>query len=116
MKAMLLIHDAESTWAEMAPAEREREMAAYIVYTQALIDAGKFIDGSQLQPSVHARAVTVRGGQVSVADGPYVDTKEQLGGYYMIEVASMDEAVEWAAKCPGARHGGVEVRPIFERG
>jgi hypothetical protein len=116
MKTMLLIHESEATWAAMAPAERDREMGAYMAFTQALIEAGKFVSGAQLQPSMNARAVTLRAGQVAVADGPYVDTKEQLGGYFLIEVASMDEAVEWAAKCPGARIGGVEVRPIFERG
>lgn len=116
MQAMLLIYGAEKEWAALAPAELEREMGAYMAFTQSLIEAGKFVAGSELHPTPTARAVTVRNGAASVADGPYVDTKEQLGGYYLIEVASLDEAAEWAAKCPGARHGGIEVRPVVERG
>lgn len=116
MKAVILIYGSDATWAAMTPAEMEREMGAYGAYTEALIAAGKFVDGSELQPASTAKSVRVTAAGASVSDGPYADTKEQLGGYYLINVVSMDEAVEWAAKCPGARHGGVEVRPIVERG
>lgn len=114
MKAMILIYTSEAAWAALAPAEMEREMGAYMAYTQALIAAGTFVDGSELAPTPTARSVKVTDGGAVVTDGPYVDTKEQLGGYYILEVASMDEAIAWAAKCPGARHGGVEVRPLNE--
>lgn len=116
MKAMILIYNDERAWAALAPAEREREVGAYMAYTEALIAAGKFVGGSELQPTPTAKSVRVTAAGTSVTDGPYVDTKEQLGGYYLLEVASMAEALEWAAKCPGARHGGVEVRPLSEHG
>jgi hypothetical protein len=116
MQAMLLIYGSEKEWQTLALAELEHEMGAYMAFTQALIEAGKFVSGSELQPAPTVRSVMVRGGGATIADGPYVDTKEQLGGYYLIEVASLDEAVDWAAKCPGARHGAVEVRPVVERG
>ncbi len=115
MKAMILIYNDEKAWAALPPAELEREIGAYIAYTQALMAAGKFVAGSELQPTATAKSVRVAAAP-TVTDGPYVDTKEQLGGYFLIEVASMAEAVEWAAKCPGARHGGVEVRPLVEHG
>ena len=114
MKAMLLIYGSEAAWAALSLQDMEREMGAYMAYSEALIAAGKFVAGAELQPIATAKSVSVGSG-VAVADGPYVDTKEQLGGYYLIDVASMDEALEWAAKCPGARYGGIEVRPIFER-
>ena len=114
MKAMILIYNSEAAWAALAPAEMEREMGAYMAYTQALIAAGAFVDGSELALTPTARSVKVTDGGAVVTDGPYVDTKEQLGGYYILEVASMDEAIAWAAQCPGARHGGVEVRPRNE--
>lgn len=114
MKAMILIYNSEADWAALAPAELEREMGAYMAYTEALIAAGKFVSGSELQPTSTARAVRVTAAGPTVTDGPYVDTKEQLGGYFILDVASMEEAVDWAAKCPGARHGGVEVRPLTD--
>lgn len=113
MKAMLLIYGSEAVWSALPAQDLEREIGAYTAFTEALIAAGKFVAGAQLKPVATAKSVSVGSG-VGVADGPYVDTKEQLGGYYLIDVASMDEALEWAAKCPGARYGGIEVRPIFE--
>lgn len=116
MKAMILIYGDEHMWAKFAPAELEREMGAYAVYTEALIAAGVFVEGSELHPTTTAKSVRVGGTGQTVTDGPYAETKEQLGGYYILNVPSMEEAIAWAAKCPGARHGGVEVRPLVERG
>lgn len=113
MKAMLLIYNDEKAWAALPKAQLETEIAAYGAYAEALVTAGKFVTGSELQPSGTAKSVVVGAEGPRVADGPYVETKEQLGGYFLIEVADMDEAVAWAAKCPGARHGTVEVRPLM---
>ena len=113
MKAMLLIYGSEAVWSALPAQELEREMGAYMAFTEALIAAGKFVAGAQLQPVAKAESVNVGAG-VAVADGPYVDTKEQLGGDYLIDVASMDDALDLAAKCPAAMRGAVEVRPVLE--
>ena len=115
MQYMLLIYGSDDAWASQSPDDMAREMGAYMAYSEALAKAGKMVRGDELQPSVTARSVTVRGGAEHVADGPYVDTKEQLGGYYLIEADSEEDAIAWAKKCPGARHGGVEVRPVVMR-
>lgn len=107
---MILIHSSDAAWAALSPAELQREMGAYFAYTQALRDAGVYVRGDQLTPATTAKSVRVRDGKTGVVDGPYADTKEQLGGYYLITVASEAEAVGWGAKCPGAKHGTVEVR------
>jgi hypothetical protein len=107
---MILIFSSDEAWAALTPAEMQREMGAYFAYTQALRDAGKYVRGDQLMPAHTAKSVRVREGKAGVVDGPYADTKEQFGGYYLISVADEAEALEWAAKCPGAKHGTVEVR------
>jgi len=86
---------------------------AYMAYTQALKDAGAFVAGDPLQPSSTATTVRLRSDTREVLDGPYADTKEQLGGYYLVEAKDLDEAVAWAARCPGATHGVMEVRPVM---
>lgn len=111
MKYLILIHNSEEAWAALSPAELEREMGAYVAYTQELVKAGKLSAGQQLQPTAAAKSIRVRDGKTHVIDGPYVDIKEQLGGFYLIEAEGDAEALAWGAKCPGARHGGVEVRP-----
>lgn len=116
MRYMLLIYGAEGAWEGLAPDVRESEMAAYFAFTEALRKAGKYIAGDELAPVATARSVKVGAKGAAVLDGPYVDTKEQFGGYYLIEAASMDEAVDWAKQCPGARHGGIEVRPCMDHG
>jgi hypothetical protein len=114
MQVMLLIYDDEAAWAAMPEAERGACFGAYRAFGQALREAGAMVAGAPLQPSAVARRVTVRGGAPLVADGPYADTKEQLGGYFLIEVPDMDAAMRWAARCPGAALGTVEVRPLLE--
>lgn len=88
-------------------------MAAYGAYTQAMREAGVYVGGERLHPSSSATVVRAKDGKPSVLNGPYAEIKEQLGGYYVIEVADIDAAINWAARCPGAQHGAIEVRPIF---
>lgn len=115
MQYLLLIYGEESTWASMPPEKIAEEMGAYFAYTEALAKSGKLLSGHELQPVSTAKTVSLMGGARSLVDGPFADTKETLGGYYLIEAETQDEAVEWAAKCPGARYGRIEVRPVVMR-
>lgn len=110
MKYLILIYGDEAAWAAMTPAETEKMMGAYRAYSQALVQAGKMVEGSELAPKKTAKNITVRMDAARVLDGPYADIREQLGGFYLIEVANEAEALDWAKKCPGAAHGGVELR------
>lgn len=113
MKTMLLLYSDEAAWAAQTPAEMEREMGAYFAYTNTLREAGKLVMGHELAPAASAKTLTLQGGG-GVCDGPFAETKERLGGYYLIEVDSLEEALDWARRCPGAAHGHVEVRPVIE--
>ena len=114
MQYMLLICGNESAAANMTPAEGHQVMAAYFAYTEALRKAGVYKDGNPLQQTSTASTVRMKNGKSTVLDGPYAESKEQIGGYYVVDVANLDEALSWAAKCPaGAHGGGVEVRPIM---
>jgi len=94
------------------PAEvMEEFQSAFTAYVQSLEAAGVFVSADILQPSSASTTVTVRDGAVQIQDGPFADTKEQLSGTFVVNVADLDEALEWAQKCPGARFGSVEVRP-----
>ncbi len=114
MKYMLLIHTRESDYAEMSKAEAEQRTGAYMAYAQAMQKAGILRGGERLKPVSTASTVRVADGKTKVLDGPYAETKEQLGGYFTIEVPDLDQALSWAAKCPGASHGAIEVRPLWE--
>ena len=87
--------------------------AAYAAYTEAMSKAGVLRGGDRLRPTAEATTVRVTNGKTEVLDGPYADTKEQLGGYYLIDVPDLDAALSWAARCPGASNGTMEVRPIW---
>jgi hypothetical protein len=113
MKYMLLIYQNEGDWQTAAKAEIDQRMAAYRAYTDALIQAGAMKDGSRLQPGASATTVQIKGGKTQVLNGPYAETREQLGGYYLIDVSDLDAALSWAARCPGASYGKVEVRPLW---
>jgi len=113
MQYMLLIYDEERVLASMSDAERDSFMQEYFVYTQSLRDSGAFVNGDALQPTATATTVTVRDGETITTDGPFAETKEQLGGFYLVEAESLDEALDWAAKIPSARIGKVEVRPVM---
>ncbi len=88
-------------------------LAAYGAYTQAMVEAGVMVAADRLRPSSAATTVRITNGKTQVLDGPYAETKEQLGGYYVIEAPDLDAALSWAERCPGAAHGVVEVRPIW---
>ena len=114
MKYMLLIYVDEAKGAKVAQEIGETQMSApYIAYTEALQKAGVIVGGDRLQPTATATTVRVSDGKTQVLNGPYAETREQLGGYYMIDVPDLDAALSWAARCPGAAHGTVEVRPLW---
>jgi hypothetical protein len=113
MQYMLMLYSQETRWPGMTKAEQEQAMAAYGAYTEALRKAGALAGMGRLQPTSAATTVRVENGKSQVLDGPYVDSKEQLGGFFIIDVADLDAAISWAARCPGASHGVVEVRPLW---
>jgi len=115
MQYMLLIYGEESAWANLTPDQLSAEMGAYMAYTQDLAKAGVLVAGDELQPIATAKTISVSAGKQKVVDGPFAETKETLGGYYLIKADSQEEALAWAAKCPGARHGRIEVRPVVMR-
>jgi hypothetical protein len=115
MRYMILIYGDESKWAALSPEKMSEEMNAYFAYSKALRESGKFVDGSELQPAATAKCVSLESGSQRVHDGPFADTKEALGGYYLVDTDTIDEAIKWAAKCPGARYGTLEVRPLVMR-
>lgn len=113
MQAMLMIHNNDAEWAAMPAQEQASVMAAYGAYIDALRAAGVMRGGERLKPAAGAHTIRVRDGIPQVLDGPYAETKEQLGGFVLIEVADMQEALRWAARCPGAALGAVEVREVW---
>jgi len=114
MRYLLLIYGNEATNMQMTPAEQQVEIGAYNDFGNELQNAGAMVSGEALQPTMTATTVRVRNGKTVTTDGPFAETKEQLGGYYMVECANLDEAIHWAAKIPGAAKGSIEVRPIVE--
>jgi hypothetical protein len=116
MQYMLLIYNGDpGRWERMSEDERKAIYAEYGALTQELRDRNALVDGNELQPTSTATAVRVRDGQTTVTDGPFAETKEALGGYYVVDVESLDEAIELAAKIPSARHSVVEIRPVVMR-
>jgi hypothetical protein len=113
MQYLLMLFIDEGAWPKLTPVERERGLAAYQAYSEALKNAGVFKGSNRLQGARSATTVRVTDGKTQVIDGPYVDSKEQLGGYFLIEVPDLDAAISWAARCPGASHGTIEVRPVW---
>lgn len=113
MQYMLLIHSEEGAWANMPPAQQQQGIAAYMGYSDALKSAGVLKGENRLQETSTSTTVKVREGKAKMINGPYVESKEQLGGYYLIDVKDLDAALKWAEKCPGAQHGSVEVRPVW---
>ncbi len=114
MQYLLMLYADESGWKNMSKTEQEQGYAAYMAYTEALKKAGVWKGSNRLQPV--ATATTVKNGangKPQVQDGPYADSKEQLGGYYLIDVPDLDAALSWASRCPAVGHGTVEVRPVW---
>ena len=113
MQYLFLLYANEGGWSALTKDQQEQGKAAYTAYTQTLRKEGVLVGSNRLQPIASATTVRVADGRSQVLDGPYADTKEQLGGYYLVEVPDLDAALAWAARCPGASHGTIEVRPIW---
>jgi hypothetical protein len=109
MKYVLLIYGDEANM----PNPAERVSPAYAAYMEAMQKAGIIVGGERLRPTTSATTVRASGGKPQVLDGPYAETKEQLGGYFIVDVPDLDAAISWAARCPTASNGAVEVRPIW---
>lgn len=116
MQYLLLLYGNEARVAAMTKAEQEQGVAAFMAYSEALTKAGVLKFNSRLQPSSATTTVRVVDGRSQVLDGPFADSKEQLGGVYLIDVPDLDAALSWAARCPAASRGTVEVRPLWNMG
>lgn len=112
MQYMLLIYETEGR--KLPAQEQDQLMREYMAFTQDIVQAGKFKAGDPLEPTSTATTVRVRDGKTTTIDGPFAETREQLGGYYIVEANDLDEAVNIAARIPGARTGSIEVRPIMK--
>jgi hypothetical protein len=114
MQYLLLIYSDENAAANMSKPEMDAWMGEYVAYTEALQKAGVMAAGDALHPTSAATTVRVQNGKQVTTHGPFAETKEQLGGYYALNCKNLDEAIEWAARCPGARVGSIEVRPVVD--
>ena len=114
MKYLLTIYSDESGWEDVTPEQGQEIMNAYWAFQQEVEQAGVFIAGEGLEPTSAATSVRVRDGERLVTDGPFAETKEALGGFYLLECENLDDALEWAAKIPSASWGTVEVRPVMD--
>ena len=113
MKYLLLIYGDEKGYSTMTEADRNAEFGAYMQFTRDIKASGNYLGGEALQPIGTATTVRVRGGKTAKTDGPFAETREQLGGFYLVEAKDLDEATAIAARIPTARHGSIEVRPIM---
>ena len=111
MRYTFFLYNDESQFADISAEDMEQSKAAFGAYIGSLKEAGIFVDTDWLQPSLTATTITLKSGERRVQDGPYADSKEQLGGYFVVEVDNLDIALDWAAKCPSAQYGIIEVRP-----
>jgi hypothetical protein len=114
MKYLCLIYENEKNWETMPQAQSESIMNEYFAFTGEIRQNGKYVAGEALQPTVTATTVRVRNGKVSTTDGPFAETKEQLGGFYLIDATDLNDAIQVAAKIPSARLGAIEVRPVVD--
>jgi hypothetical protein len=114
MEYMLLLFADAKHFEQLSPAQSKEVMEAYGAYTGAMKNAGVHRASNRLRPASTATTVKVKSGKTEVLNGPFVETREQLGGYYLIDVPDLDAALSWAARCPGASHGSVEVRPVWQ--
>jgi len=112
MKYLCLIYEAESLYATMSKADMGNMMAEYGTFTEEIQKGGQYVAGEALKPVQTATTIRIRNGQLSVTDGPFAETKEQLGGFYLIEAADLTEALRIAGRIPSAKTGSIEVRPI----
>ncbi|MDA1311829.1 MAG: YciI family protein [Acidobacteria bacterium] len=116
MRYMLLIYDAEAARAKATPEEQKATFEAWMAYSAELNEKGVKLAGEALMPTSMAKTARIRDGKTLATDGPFAETKEQLGGFYILNCKDLDEAVAWAAKAPNAPFGSVEVRPVMEFG
>ena len=116
MEYMLLVYSDPSHFEKLSPSQAAEGMAAYGAYREALQKAGVLRSANRLRPTPTATTVRLKSGKTEVLNGPYAETREQLGGYFLIDVPHLDAALSWAARCPGASHGTVEVRPVWTMG
>ena len=116
MKYMLLIYHEEQAWNKLSENERQQIYGEYRELREQITSNGQYLDGSQLHPTAAATSVQVRNGKELMTDGPFAETHEQLGGYFLIDVQNLDEATSIAARIPSARLGTIEVRPVVEMG
>ena len=114
MKYILMDYVGESGWPQLTNDEQKHWLGAYRAYMEAMSSAGVLKDSKGLEPTSAATTVRVTNGKTQVLDGPYAESKEQLGGFHIIEVPDLDAAIAWAARSPTAMHGVVEVRPVRE--
>jgi len=112
MQYLCLIYSDETMWPKMAKADADSMMAEYMAFGAAAKASGHYLGGNRLQPTHAATTVRIRNGKLSATDGPFAETKEQLGGYYLIEAKDLNDAIQVASRIPGARVGSIEVRPI----
>jgi hypothetical protein len=114
MQYLLLIYDNEADWTRRSEADNGKMMAEYHVFTESIAKAGHYKAGEALQPTSTATTVRVRNGKTLTTDGPFAETREQLGGFYLVEAKDLDEALALAARIPSAREGSIEVRPVLK--
>ena len=114
MKYLCLIYESESFWEKASKEEGEAIFGEYMGFTQNIAKSGHLLAGHALHPTSSATTVRVRNGKISTTDGPFAETKEQLGGYYLIEARDLNDAIQVAAKIPGARYGSIEIRPVMD--
>ena len=114
MKYLCLIYSDESQWAKAPQTETEKMMTEYRAFGESIRESGHHLAGFRLHPTPMATTVRIRGGKLSTTDGPFAETKEQLGGFYLIEAKDLNEAIQIGARIPGARVGSIEVRPVWE--
>ena len=115
MQYMLMLYLNEAGWPQLSKTEQEQGIAAYVAYAEALAKAGALVSTGRLAPSTSATTLRTADGRTQVLDGPYADTREQVGGYFIVEAQDLDAALKWAARCPTVGHGIVEVRPMLEQ-
>jgi hypothetical protein len=113
MQYLLTLYLDESGWDRMTPEQQQQGAAAYTAYSEALRSAGVLVGANRLKPSATATTLRTTNGKTQVLDGPFVESKEQLAGYYLIDAPDLDAAMQWAGRCPAAQHGIVEVRAIW---
>ena len=114
MKYLCLIYDEEKKLSEMSKSDSDAFMGEYYAFTEGIRKSGHYLGGNDLEPTRSATTVRVRNGRTSTTDGPFAETKEQLGGYYLIEAKDLNEAIQVASRIPSAKLGAIEVRPVRE--